>query len=594
MNVKSLLHRLPLMGGASSVLVCETDGFSLCGAVFVRDGEGVKPEYVAQSEALEYRQAVDEVVAEVRRRGWQGKRAVLLTPAVFSALVELPVSPRKPRTGPQMQELVRWELEPLLMQHAVGLAIGQVMLRRGYLDAGQITEIMDRQQGKLPKGSLGDGHGAVYSFKRFGELAVEMGHASREQVDECLMRQSWLKAESEDTTCGWTPQQPRQADDAAGDEDDGIYPWLASGANAGMLRQWGQAFAACKVQLDDVYPLVGAAAELLEQDDGALLLAPLPQGVTGMRIVQGALATLRQQPRAPAATALETCLESYHDLIGPEIRAVWLTTREDGARGLVDELAALTGREVQLLAAPDAQVSADMAGAALLVLVNEPPRFVAPVSVRGPQPPLWQRVEARAVAAAVLLLLVLVTLEITLQVRQHMARAEFNRADVAKKQFDDVVKAAQAKVDAVNKLKAEIAEKQTELNDKTARFDFFAIELPERSKLVQTLLADLSSTVTEDVVIDVLEETPNLGYRVAGWALSETAAQQFIQTFQSTVAALELDVADPLVRAQTGRLGLPGYGFYFRLVSTRPEEAAPAATAAAKPAAAQSRKKAKK
>src|SRR5690606_19169175 len=105
----------------------------------------------------------------------------------------------------------------------------------------------------------------VYSFKRYGELAIEMGFVSQQQVDECLARQAWLRSESDEFSCGWVPQTVRR--EAGYEEelngDDGAYPWLVSGANIGVMRQWGQAFAAHKVLLDEVYPLIGGAAELI-------------------------------------------------------------------------------------------------------------------------------------------------------------------------------------------------------------------------------------------------------------------------------------------------------------------------------------------
>ncbi len=569
MNLKSALQRLPFLGGPSSILVCETDGFHLRGAVLSRHADEVKIDCSAHSDTVEYRQAVKELIGSLRQQGWKGRDAILLTPAVFSTLVELPVSPKHPRSPLQMQELIRWELEPLLMQHAASWSIGQMLLAMGYLNAEQVTSVLDRQQGKQ-KGSVGDGHGSVYSFKRYGELAVEMGFVSQQQMDECLARQAWLRSESDEFSCGWVPQIARRE---TGYEDelnghDGVHPWLVSGANIGMMRQWGQAFAAHKVVLDEVYPLIGGAAELIERDDGVLLLETLHNTVTGLRMHAGAIDMLRLQ-QGNSASMLETCLESYHDLVNPDVHQVWLATSGKGARGLVAEFGAMTGREVQHLREISPQVSAGMMGVAEIVLQGKPPRYIAGVSVRGPQPPIFQRVEVRAIAAAVLILLVIATLEASLYIRKDLAQAEHGQTAEAKKKFDAVVASAQAKVDAVTKLKADIQAKEGELGRMMARFDFFAIELPTRSAFVQTLLNELSNNVTEDVVINVLEETPNLGFRIAGWALSETAVQQFIQSFQAAMAPLEMDVADPIVRAQSGRLGMLGYDFHFRLVSAK-------------------------
>ena len=182
MNLKSLLDRLPFPGRASSILVCETDGFHLHGAVIRRDGKQLKVEATARSEALEYREAVTEMLASLRSQGWRGRHAILLTPAVYSTLLELPVSPKQKRPALQMQELIRWELEPLLVQHNMRWSTGQILLAMGYLDEAQVTEVLDRQQGKHKSG----GHGNIYTYKRYGELAMEMGYVTQAQVDEGL------------------------------------------------------------------------------------------------------------------------------------------------------------------------------------------------------------------------------------------------------------------------------------------------------------------------------------------------------------------------------------------------------------------------
>src|SRR5690606_21402012 len=91
MNLKSLLNKLPFPGRLTSLLVCEADGLTLRGAVLRRAEGQLHVDYTASSNAADLRQAVSDLIAELRQKGWQGKRAVLLTPAVMSTLIELPV-----------------------------------------------------------------------------------------------------------------------------------------------------------------------------------------------------------------------------------------------------------------------------------------------------------------------------------------------------------------------------------------------------------------------------------------------------------------------------------------------------------------------
>lgn len=83
------------------------------------------------------------------------------------------------------------------------------------------------------------------------------------------------------------------------------------------------------------------------------------------------------------------------------------------------------------------------------------------------------------------------------------------------------------------------------------------------------------------MVINSVEETAKLGIRFSAWALTEKSAQQFIQTYKNTMAPLGMELQDPIVRQQTGRLGLFGYDIQFRLLN--PNEAAENKPASATP-----------
>src|SRR5690606_5327689 len=97
----------------------------------------------------------------------------------------------------------------------------------------------------------------------------------------------------------------------------------------------------------------------------------------------------------------------------------------------------------------------------------------------------------------------------------------------------------------------------------------FSNDLAYRTVLVWTLLEKLATTAGENVLIDAVEETPNLGFRIAGWALTENDAQQFIQAFKAAMEPWGADVSDPIVRSQAGPLGLLGYDIHFRLVEIK-------------------------
>lgn len=571
MSISYLIDRLPFVGRPNSVLVCETDGFYLRAAVVARDGSHLKVTQIAKSNSTEYRTAVNDVISSLREQGWKGREAILLTPSVFSTLIELPISPKQPRTPLQMQELIRWEIEPLYLQHSTLWSVGQLLLALGYIDEVQVAAVLERQQGKVNSGPS-EGNNRGYTFKHFCELAKEMGFINQANIDECLVRQSWLRSDSEELSCGWLAQEISGGGYKADSIDyDGGHQWLVSGANAGVMRQWESAFAAHKVVLNDVYPLVGCALGQADISLNTIVLESMHAMASGIRLESGVVKAVKTQQNR-SISDLDACLENYHELAAPGIEMVYLAVASETTNSLAQQLSEMIGHEVEVIPTSGADVSAGMLGAASTKLLKKSSRHVASVSVRGPQPPILKRVEVRAIAAAILICMVIAILEFSLYVRKDMAQVEHTKIAEAKKEFDAVVASAQARVDEIEKLQAEIKYKDEELAKLIERFDFFAIELPARNDFVKALLSELVNNVTDDVVINAVEETPNLGFRIAGWALSETAAQQFIQSFKNAMVPLGMDIADPLVRSQAGRLGLLGYDIHFRLVSTRVTE----------------------
>ncbi|MDD2932504.1 MAG: hypothetical protein PHO76_01310 [Methylotenera sp.] len=565
MSLKSLAQFLPFSRRATSVLVCETDGFTLRGAVINRVGEDLAVSFSARSEALEFKTAVTEIIASVRKQGWAGKTAVLLTPGALSTLVELPVAPNSKRPPEQMLELVRWELEPLLMQHTTLWSVGRILVGLGYLTEAQATEVLDRQQGR--KGAEDASALEVYSFKRYGEMAIEMGFINHRQMEECLTRQAWLQGNGEDIACGWAAQPAPASAQAA---EGGHYPWLVSGVNQGMMQQWAAAFEASGVVLEYLYPLVGCAvtaSELAPSEVGDLLLIEAHAGlVAGVRVSEGSVVAINLQ-QSTLKDTIDACLEAYHVLTPPDVKTIWLASAIGESDGLEISLTSMLGRPVNQLAIVKADATPGMLGAARNALSLAGAGRSCAVFVQGAKVPLWQSIEFRAVAAGLLLVMTVGAAEVVLQLRQNLAEAEAERVGKAAAVMDEAVGKVQVRIDEIKKLKDGLKAKNESLDKLQKRMDLLTIDVPKRNELVQSLLADLSSTVPEDMVIDRIEETPKDGFRVSAWTLTEKSAQQFVKAFQSAMESLGFKVMDVTVSSQTGRLSLQGYALRFRLVN---------------------------
>lgn len=563
MSLKSLARLLPFSRRASAVLVCETDGFTLRGAVISRDVDALAVLHSARSEALDFKAAVTEIIASMRKQGWAGDTAILLTPGTLSTLVELPVSPSSPRPPDQMLELVRWELEPLLMQHTTLWAVGRILVGLGYLTEAQAIEVLDRQQGRKNGGA--ESALEIYSFKRYGEMAIEMGFIDHRQMEECLARQAWLQGSGDDIACGWSAQ-PTLNEQVA---ESGHYPWLVCGVNQGMMLQWAAAFAANGVVLDYLYPLVGCAAtapELLTKEAGDVLLIEAHAGlVAGLRVTAGSVMAINLQQSTLHST-LDACLEAYHALTPPDAQAVWLASAVGESDGLEVGLASMLGHTVEQLASIKGDATQGMLGAARNALVLTGAARCCAVSVLGPKVPLWQKIEFRAIAAGLLLILGLGAAELVLQLRQNIAEAEHDRVAKVAAVMDEAVSKVQVQIDHIKKLQGDLKAKKEEMVQLKNRMDLLAKEVPKRSALVQSLFAELNSTVPDDMVIDHIEEAPQFGFKVTAWSLSEKSAQQFVKAFQAAMEPSGLKLMDVTVSGQLGRLGLQGYVLRFRAV----------------------------
>ena len=96
MKFKQLTDKLSAMR-PNNVMVCEWSGLSMQAAIFNKAGKKLQVQATASSESIDPAVAFSQILSSLRTQGWQGKHVIVLTPSVMSALVELPVSPKKPK-----------------------------------------------------------------------------------------------------------------------------------------------------------------------------------------------------------------------------------------------------------------------------------------------------------------------------------------------------------------------------------------------------------------------------------------------------------------------------------------------------------------
>ncbi len=571
--------KFPLkFGKDKSILVCETDGFIMRGAVFTRAGKELVTLFQAQSQQANMGDAVADLIKQLKAAGWEGGEAVLLSPSVLSVLIELPIQPKKPRPLAQMQELVKWEAEPLYIQHMTQWSVGHLLVGRGYMTEEQAQAVLDLQQGN-PSLAGGLEQSDKFALRRFGELAEELGYIRSSQLKACLAGQEWLKSDDENIECGWLGQ---------GEVSDvpGTYNWLVSCTNQSLLKRWIKTFNTQGVNLQAMYPLTGCSAALLGKTvESAIIMESHADMALAQHRVEGELLSQHLYVN-PAKEPLQLCLESYHALNPSSSEPVYLADWQDTSQYLQAELKATLDVEINVLDQKpiSESVSPGMLGAGLHALGLVENKF-SEVRLGGPLPAFWQRVEVRAAALFLVLFVLIAGSELSLFIRDHAIQSRKAEVDAQWQVMSRAIKNVNADIKQVEKRKEALKEQERNYRRAEARVKFFGDEVPERVALVQAILGILQDTVSDEVIITSIDEygkrvavmpalpaikkDPRIeveNFNLLAWAVSETAGQTFIQKVAETIEPWGLEVRDSKVLQRPGPMNIEGFAVSMRLV----------------------------
>lgn len=342
-NPLQVLNNIQL-GKPNSVLVFHHDGFKLSGAIVHAGITGQEIQSMGSSSAIDFSTAIAEVLEQIKTKG-NGKvpkKAVLISASAISALIDLPINPENPRSPQQMNELVRWELEPLFAQQNERWSIGALLMGRGYLAQNKRADVMVEV---LARNAASNQRMTA----RFGEVAQSLGLLTREQIDECLALQERLVQFDDDTFCGWVPQ--KTGDEVDIDNDVPRYPWLASGMADGLRKHWVKACRRNNLFLTAIYPSLGVGFELLQMAERDELYVDLQQeDFVVMRGQPGSLRTYRVETGHDGDISPEQVLGLCHEEMRPDLSRITLNADDDVFASLSTVLADRLEREV---VAPD-------------------------------------------------------------------------------------------------------------------------------------------------------------------------------------------------------------------------------------------------
>jgi len=569
-----------LFSKSQGIMVCEWDGFSLSAAAVYKAGKTVQIVAQAESTHIEPATAFTEVLQSLRTQGWLGNQLVVLTPSVMTALIELPVSPAKPKPLSQMHEMVRWEIEPLLMQHQLQWSLGLLMESRGLLTPEQVQEINQAQKSHTQTGVSADRK----SIRRFGDLAVAQGYVTTEQAKPLMEIQEWLRGEDDDIECGWV---------AHGEVDDvpGVWHWQVSATHHSVISKWEELCQEHQLHLQGLFPLTGHVSALLQDiDKNTVVLEASGLLTTALHLKKQELVQMHHFLNR-SASILNSCLEAYHSMQLVKQPSVYVSAPDAVIDDLCKELSTALGVNVSpVITQQERKLSAGMLVASHHVLGLKGAKQVAMVRPGGPLPPVVKRIETQTGILALVLVLVIVTSEVTLAIQHNAISAEKAEIDARAKVLDEAVARIKRQRDEIDKRKAELVRQKEDQRRMESRLSFFGVELTDRAVLVQAILGILQNNINEQIIVHRIDE---LGRRVGiqppvaplnmpgvietdnfnidAWALTEAAAQEFVQNMKLAVSAWSMEVRDIQVMEKPGPMNLDGYAVSMSLIRVIPE-----------------------
>lgn len=573
MNLNSLTDKLTLMR-TSNVMVCEWTGLSMQAAAFSRAGKNLQVLATANTDSVDPTVAFSQVLNSLRTKGWKGKDVIILTPSVMSAMIELPVSPRKPKPVEQMHELVRWEVEPLLMQHQLQWTLGQLMESHGYLSAEQVLEINQTQKQQRLEMSKADRQAG----KRFGELALELGYITRDQAQSLFVIQDWLRGEDDEVMCGWSAQG--EVDDAPG-----VWNWLTTATYQSILDKWRELCDEYQLSLVGLMPLTGNSVALIKEAEKHVVVLETTEFMTTSTHLKRHQIVSVQHYANRSASMLDSCLEVFH-AENAQHPGIVLAAPPDSMPGLRRSLSSALANEPALVMFDEKEgVSPGLFAAARLFFGLHGAKKISMVRLGGPLPPVMHRPEAQAGALVAGLLFLIIVTEAVMTLQYGKISAEKAELDARLDVLDQAVARIDKQRSEVDKRKAELELQKESQRRMQARLDFFGRELADRAVLVQAILGILQNNVNEQIIVNRVDEMgrrvgfqpPTMplskpgvietdNFNIDAWALTESAAQEFVQNMKLAVAAWDMEVRDIQVIEKTGPMNLAGYSVSLSLI----------------------------
>lgn len=550
-----------------SLLVVETDGFELKTFVVQHKNDKIHVQRYISAHQVNQIEAFNETVKTLQASaGRLPKNAILITPEVVPAILSLPKDLHE--AGGEMNEIVRWELEPVFAQYFGTWALGSILIGRGHMSYQDVQDVLTQLRERRRTSS--ESH--QKQARQFGAIAIEQAYINQEQLNEAMQMQQYYRSEDEEVVCHWQFQEGMAS-------VNGDPLALVCGIGQTQQLQWTQAFEQHKLFLKGIYPFVGSSAPSLMDSDLSVALLEVNAGLISLtQASTKGIESLYTQVTDRKPPSVEVCANLCGDVLAQNVEQVWVCGR--GCAEIdrcKDELAERINRRVDVLplalcveTLPPELYAHSLAG--LVSVVNHSLALV-PASKAGcvpgslPPLPITQRIETWASVAAVVLLLCMGLIEWKAQVETHAIQAYIDNKNEELSSIQDAIdKLTSQKKNSVI-TKKDLEQLQSENKTIQEQIHFYQEVLPLRSDFIKSFMGIIGTSVSDQVVLNKVTEDNSGAIVIDAWATEEAAAHAFGQRLTEQVVGWRMRVVDLITTAGKGRMGLDGYQINLKVVS---------------------------
>ena len=534
-------------------LICESDGFRLRATLFKKTEDEVHLSPIIETDPLSPQDAVAAVIRDLDIEDANELQSVaLITPCVITDIIELPIPADEKRDPDEMQELIRWEMDPLLAEHSTLWSMSAVLYGLGYIDDSK-RESLVQYAGKSGE-------------TRYGEVALSMGLIDQEQVDIASQLLEKLTDLDEDLSAAWTPIGQGM--------DTGTSLWLATACSRQYKEEWVEAFASNGIELSALCPAMGMGLSGLRKHEGEHLLLDIEEkSALCQRVKDGIPQSSERVYAAGEEITAEEINSACSAIKTDSTKKVWFTTRSKPRADFLDKLVGQIGLDLEAIHYGEYPPIVTAIISTGLELAEAKKAFRFPIILIKPPPaPLYKHEFFKEAVLVALLFLGIIGSEIyfytttgELIATEAETREKLMVAEETRDKIDEQKLTAEELQGELNKLQEETvkAEQGLQLLQET---------IPARNNLISNFMENLAKSVTPYVIVESISESNDLSLSVDGWSYTEKDAQQFIQRLAISMAPHGLVLRDESVLSQRGQDGSMGYALSLTLYPQKQAE----------------------